>query len=307
MFMRIAKLFAVACLLLPLAAEAQATRTWVSGVGDDANPCSRTAPCKTFAGAISKTAAQGQINVLDPGAFGAVTITKSITIDAGEVFAGVLATIGSNGIVINAAATDVVVLRGLTLDGAASGGNGVRILSASRVYIEDCVINNFAQAGVNGAGTTNMNIFVRNSTIRNQFGGVAGTSGGVLIKPSAGATIALLENVALEGNRFGLRVEGNSSATVIGGSLSNNQTFGAIAITTAGPATINLNGTTIAGNSVGARADGALAAVRLTDTLIAANSTGLSNLNGGQIVSFGNNRNDGNGTNGAPTSTVAQQ
>jgi hypothetical protein len=62
-------------------AQAQATRTWVSGVGDDANPCSRTAPCKTFAGAISKTAPCGEISVLDPGGFGAVTITKSITIN----------------------------------------------------------------------------------------------------------------------------------------------------------------------------------------------------------------------------------
>ena len=61
-------------------AHAQATRTWVSGVGDDANPCSRTAPCKTFAGAISKTAAHGEISVLDPGPYGAVTITKSITL-----------------------------------------------------------------------------------------------------------------------------------------------------------------------------------------------------------------------------------
>src|SRR5216684_8686022 len=68
-------------------ANAQATRTWVSGVGDDANPCSRTAPCKTFAGAISKTAKGGEIDALDPGGFGAVTITKSITIDGKAPFA----------------------------------------------------------------------------------------------------------------------------------------------------------------------------------------------------------------------------
>src|SRR5919107_2799091 len=93
-------------LLLAPAAHAQATRTWVSGVGDDVNPCSRTAPCKTFAGAISKTAAFGQINALDAGAFGALTITKSITVDASGNFAGVLATLGSNGIVINATGSD---------------------------------------------------------------------------------------------------------------------------------------------------------------------------------------------------------
>ena len=97
-------------------ALAQATRTWVSGVGDDANPCSRTAPCKTFPGAISKTAANGEINCLDPGGFGALTITKAITINCEAVFASVLVA-GTNGIIVNAGATDRVYLRGLDIDG----------------------------------------------------------------------------------------------------------------------------------------------------------------------------------------------
>src|SRR5450432_4615171 len=78
-------------------ASAQATRTWVSGVGDDVNPCSRTAPCKTFAGAISKTAAGGEINCLDPGGFGGVTITKSMTISCEAGTAGVVVA-GTNGL-----------------------------------------------------------------------------------------------------------------------------------------------------------------------------------------------------------------
>src|SRR6185295_11760212 len=93
----------IMCVFCASVAQAQAPRTWVSGVGDDANPYSRTAPCKTFAGAISKTATGGYINALDPGGFGAVTITKSITIDGGPFMAGVLATLGSNGININGA------------------------------------------------------------------------------------------------------------------------------------------------------------------------------------------------------------
>src|ERR1700744_1572808 len=98
-------------------AHAQATRTWVSGVGDDANPCSRTAPCKTFAGAISKTATGGEIDVLDPGGFGAVTVTKSISIDGGGgSLAGITAS-GVNGITVNAQATSVVMLRNLKLSG----------------------------------------------------------------------------------------------------------------------------------------------------------------------------------------------
>src|SRR5579863_3973998 len=109
-------------------AHAQATRTWVSGVGDDANPCSRTAPCKTFAGAISKTAMGGEIDVLDPGGFGAVTITKSISIEAVGVVAGVLVS-GTNGIVVAAGAADTVVLRGLTIDGLGTGLAGVKFQS----------------------------------------------------------------------------------------------------------------------------------------------------------------------------------
>src|SRR5437867_642944 len=112
---KIVFLTAIAGLLLPLVfsapAHAQATRTWVSGVGDDANPCSRTAPCKTFAGAISKTAPSGEINCLDPGGFGAVTITKAITISCEIGTAGVLVS-GTNGIIVNAGVNDAVVLRG---------------------------------------------------------------------------------------------------------------------------------------------------------------------------------------------------
>src|SRR6266478_7531324 len=106
---------ALAVLVFTLAfaslAQAQATRTWVSGVGDDANPCSRTAPCKTFAGAISKTANGGEINVLDPGGFGAVTITKPITIDCTGTFGSVLVS-GTNGIIFQGAGGDTAILRG---------------------------------------------------------------------------------------------------------------------------------------------------------------------------------------------------
>src|ERR1700739_1142083 len=118
---------AVTMLLVGSPAYAQATRTWVSGVGYDANPCSRTAPCKTFAGAISKTAAAGEINVLDPGGFGAVTITKSITISAIGVEAGVLVS-GTNRIVVSVASTDNVILDGLDIEGLGTGVNGVQIV-----------------------------------------------------------------------------------------------------------------------------------------------------------------------------------
>ena len=139
----------VFCLFAAAQVNAQATRTWVSGVGDDANPCSRTAPCKTFAGAISKTAPAGEINVLDPGGFGAVTITKSITIDgSGGSIAGVLVS-GTNGIVVNAPAGSVVVLRNLDINGLGTGLNGITHVGGGDLHVENTRVYNFTQQGIN--------------------------------------------------------------------------------------------------------------------------------------------------------------
>src|SRR5688572_13784495 len=174
--------FALAALFMVMhtAAFAQATRTWVSGVGDDANPCSRTAPCKTFAGAISKTAAGGEISVLDPGGFGGVTITKSITINNLGGEAGVLVS-GTNAIVINAAATDRVTLRGLTIMGLGTSLVGVRVLSAKEVIVDSCQIEGFrgsaTSAGIAllpSSGTTRLT--VRDSTVNANGQAVAGSA-----------------------------------------------------------------------------------------------------------------------------------
>jgi hypothetical protein len=152
-------------------AHAQATRTWVSGVGDDANPCSRTAPCKTFAGTISKTAPAGEINVLDPGGFGGVTITKSITIRSDHVEAGVLVS-GTPGVTVNAASTDVIILEGLDIEGLGTGTNGVNIVSASSVVIRRSIIHHFSGNGVNVAGPAGAKVFVQDCIISNNGGGV---------------------------------------------------------------------------------------------------------------------------------------
>src|ERR1700754_953463 len=172
---RIALLAIAAGFLTPLLASApasgQAARTGVSGVGDDVNPCSRTAPCKTFAGAISKTATAGEINCLDPGGMGTVTITKSMTINCHEVFGSILAS-GVPGITINAtAAGSNVILRGLQINGiqggtAVSGTIGVRILAAASVTIEDSVITQFAQQGVaDPRAGGNAKLFIRGSVV----------------------------------------------------------------------------------------------------------------------------------------------
>ena len=170
----------LAPVLMSAPAYAQATRTWVSGVGDDnntVNGCSRTATCKTFAAAISVTDTNGEINCTDPGGFGTLTITKSITIDCTGTFGGIVAA-GVNGITINLTATPdplkSVVLRGLNINGAGNAGQaglkGVSILSAALVTLDNVVIMNFAQQGVADARTTPGKLFIRNSMIRNNAG-----------------------------------------------------------------------------------------------------------------------------------------
>src|SRR5579872_6149647 len=199
-------------------AHAQATRTWVSGVGDDANPCSRTAPCKTFAGAISKTAPSGEINVLDPGGFGAVTITKPITISSESSEAGVLVS-GTNGIVVAVPnATDVVVLRGLDIEGLGTGLSGVLVNTGGTVFVEKCTINHFTNSGINFAPTVaGSQLFVTDTIVR-QNGSFGGSTGqGILVAPTSTAK-AGLDHVRLEFNVAGLKVQGSSNTTV-------NETF----------------------------------------------------------------------------------
>src|SRR5580700_1315043 len=155
-------------------ANAQATRTWVSGVGDDANPCSRTAPCKTFAGAISKTAAGGEIDALDAGGFGGVTITKGITIDGGGGQVASVLVSGISGITVAAPVTDAVTIRNLSINGIGSGIDGIRFISGKRLHVENCTISGFTQNGVNlnpttvpgtGAPVTLVNVISRDNTM----------------------------------------------------------------------------------------------------------------------------------------------
>src|SRR4051794_28255150 len=167
-------------LIIPASASAQATRTWVSGVGDDANPCSRTAPCKTFAGAISKTATNGEINCLDPGGFGGVTITKAITIKCHYTEGGVLVS-GTNAIVVNAPATASVTLRGLDINGLGTGLNGVRILSAKSVDILDSEIYEFTGAGIDVNPTVNMTVYATRNHIHDVGVGVMNAPGSAAI------------------------------------------------------------------------------------------------------------------------------
>ncbi len=261
------------CWFTPLA-HAQATRTWVSGVGDDVNPCSRTAPCKTFAGAISKTATGGEINVLDPGGFGAVTITKSITISSEGFEAGVLVS-STNGIIVNAAG-GTVILRGLDIE--PTGGT-------SMVFITDTIVRN------NGIG--------------------AGGIGGILFKPAGGAAVqASLDNVRSEDNVVGVRAKDNTTVSIKNSVAAGNALAGFTANqASSGPISMILDHAVAVNNgTVGVQSNGTgNTIIFISNVTISGNATGLLAAGGAQIVSFGTNNNSGNGTNGAPTSTPGQQ
>ncbi|HLL29516.1 MAG TPA: hypothetical protein VK403_00820, partial [Allosphingosinicella sp.] len=188
-FMMLAAVVAATTVTYATPAAAQATRTWVSGVGDDVNPCSRTAPCKTFAGAISKTAAGGEINCLDPGGFGAVTIVKSMTISCPYTEGGVLA--GGNGITVNMpSASDVTFLRGLDIFGVSPPTHGVRFVNNGTLHIEDCVIRRFNSSGsfgVSAQPSGAAKLYITNTTIAENGNAAAANGGGILIQPT-GAT-----------------------------------------------------------------------------------------------------------------------
>ena len=298
-------------------AHAQATRTWVSGVGDDANPCSRTAPCKTFAGAISKTAPCGEIDVLDSGGFGALTITKCISIEA-EEFAGVLVS-GTNAFIISAGAGDSVVIRGITFEGLNTGLAAVKVLSAGSVSIENCFINHFNGNGAGtgsaidvepGSPTTTLNLAIKDTVIHNN--NAAGTFG-VLIKPAAGVFVnAALDRVFIEHNAAGLRAEDRSKVTVHNSTIANNGGNGVTAAFTSAAVSVDLEAVSISTNTNGIVSSGGQATVRISNVAVFDNSgVGLNSVNpgsgAGAIVSFKNNSVQGNaGGDGAPTSSPGQ-
>ena len=275
-------------------AQAQATRTWVSGVGDDVNPCSRTAPCKTFAGAISKTAAGGEINAIDPGGYGAVTITKSITIDGGGTFASILAA-GTNGIIVNAAASDIVTIRNVSIDGANTGINGIRFLAGGALHIEKCEIFGFAGRGIDAEPAGGSTMYVLDTVLRNNDGG------GILIKPGVYLGTSL-DKVRLDGNFYGVRAENNANVTIRDSIAAGNSTHGFHAFSTGAGILINLENSTATNNGGGGvTTSGAAAGISISNSTIMSNAQGINTSGGGSVYSFGNNRIIANGTNGEPT------
>jgi hypothetical protein len=211
---------AVLTTLFATGAFAQATRTWVSGVGDDVNPCSRTAPCKTWAGAISKTAEGGEIDPLDPAGYGTLTITKAITIDGGtgSGWGHTLSAGSPSGFIVNVTggthvSDAVVILRNLTINGAiqsptVGATQAVNYIKAAQLIIEACHFQNVSTTGITQASAaTSTSLRVEDCFFDN-----VGT--GILVTTSSGFATAQIDNCRFNTLLGGVNTTSNAFVTV---------------------------------------------------------------------------------------------
>jgi len=301
------KLFAISILGTTMM-YGQATRTWVSGVGDDANPCSRTAPCKTWAGAISKTAPGGEIDALDPGGFGAVTITKAITLDGGGGQVAAVLVSGTNGIVVQAGANDVVILRNLRLNGISSGLNGIQFNSGKDLNVENCVIFGFTQNGINITlnQNTQASVHVIHTIIKNLTQGAA-SGQGVGIRATNAQTPVVhvgIEHSEIMLTTTGVEANANSRVVVSNTFVSHASADGVTADSNTGQVTVSFSDITFNTNGLTATNSGS---ANTAFSNYAYNSTcSLNNAGGGGFATFGNNRFVGAANCGTITGPIPQ-
>ncbi|MBV8566651.1 MAG: right-handed parallel beta-helix repeat-containing protein [Methylobacteriaceae bacterium] len=316
----LALLAAILSCTWPGAGYAQIQRTWVASFGSDANNCSRGQPCATFTRAVSQTLAGGEVNCVDPGDFGEVSITQSMTIDCDNVRGSITSVGFTLAVSINAAASDVVVLRGLELKGVGGGFGGVQILSAQEVHIEKCVISDQTAAGagwgIYATPTSNIDIFVSDTLLTGSNG--TGSGGGFIVVPrtSNGITKVVLNRVESRGNFFGIKADGTDERAsggvinmTIRDSLSaGNGSNGIVGTSNAtGPAIVMMIDRSASSHNTagyGVIADGPKTTIRLGSSSIAGNINGVGATNGGVLQSFKTNQIKGNSNDGTPLPAV---
>jgi hypothetical protein len=298
-------------------AHALVERTWVSGVGSDSNPCTRTAPCQTFAGAMALTAAGGEINCLDPGSFGTLIINKSIIISCETGTAGVLVS-GGDGIIVNLASTDTVYLRGLDFEGSGPvafpggplpGQVGILFNGAGTLHVEKCLIRGFSEVGIYSFPNGPSSLFVTDTMVADN--GTAAFGGNILLAPtgSAGATVSL-QRVQMTNGNYGLDADGSAgsflSVSLTDSLASGNVNSGIISETTSGRTIMMVDHTKSSNNGTfGLKADGANAEMMVGSSTISGNGTGVVIRNGANLFSYQDNRIDLNATNGTPLPALA--
>jgi hypothetical protein len=304
---------ALAAALPAAPASALNARTFVSGHGNDANPCNFSGPCRTFAGAYAKTAPSGEITVLDPAGYGPLTITTALSIvNDGVGEAGVILIAAGNAITITAGSTDAVSLRGLSLDGGGTSGTaGIVFNSGASLTVQNCVIRHFADNGISFFPNASSNLAVSNT--------VAADNGlhGIYVLPGGSGTFtAVFNRVEANNNaQSGIHVDGSISTGTVNATVSesvaarNNAGTGFSAATAAGHAsnTLTVFHSVSASNSFGIAAVGPGATLRLAQSVVAGNGAGWFVFSSGVAASYGDNYIDGNGSNTGSLSTVAKQ
>jgi hypothetical protein len=295
---------AVRCLavlmFVSIAMYGQVARTFVSGINaDDSNPCTNIAPCRTFAAAMAKTSAGGEIDALDTAEYGPVTITKAITIDGGGQVASIQAD-GVNGIVVSAGANDKVILRNLRINGSNTGLNGIRFLSGGQLTIDKCEIFGFTLNGVDISQGSSAQSWVTNTNI-GMIGGV-----GIMATTTAGTVTLGIDKVRVEWSNKGVDAASHSRVTVNDSFVQNAASIG---IEADGDAIIVINGSVIDLNGSGVETtivSGVEAFAYVSNSEIAFNSTGFNEL-AGRINTFGNNRFIANGSDGPVRPPIAMK
>ncbi len=281
----------IAVLALCYAGVAQAqpiSETWVSGFGDDANPCTRTAPCQTYAGALALTAPGGMIHTLDPGEYGSVTINKAVTID-GRNGLGRVQVAAMDGITVAAGVNDVVMLRGITLEGDRTG-NGIQFVSGALLEIDRCVISKFNR-GINFVPAVGSHLMVNRVTTKENAN--AGVRVGTTVSGVALVTVA---RTVSERNEHGYEALAGARLSIFDSVASRNSSHGVFALagTADSVTSVNLEEMAITGNPIGVHAQvtsTGSAIVRMSKVLATGNTTAtMTNGTGAEVLTFGNNR-----------------
>jgi hypothetical protein len=298
---------------IPHAALALNASSFVASSGLDSNPCTRAAPCATFQHAHDVTTGGGDIGVIDPGDYGGVTITKPISIIATSLPTGITpggTVVPLPNITINAGPSDFVLLRGLNIGGAhLAPSEGILFNSGAQLQIHDCIVKNWdasaGQAGITFKPSTASYLVITDTVVSNNKNASSGS--GILVKPSgSGSARVSLERVTVEGNGFGIAIDGSGSTAGINVTIADsvstgNINDGIIATTSAGgaPIGVTLTSTRSTNNGFGLRSIGSNVTVRADRSTIIGNGTGLTAAGGGALLSAGNNVVEANATNGA--------
>jgi hypothetical protein len=286
-------------------AQAQNIRSFVSAqTGDDGNNCSRPSPCRTFASAYTKTAVSGEINTLDPGGYGPLTIDHSISIVSGLGEAGVLVPSGGTGITISAGVNDIINLRGLIIEGAGLGASGIVFNTGKSLTIEKCVVRRVTNIGIVFFPNATSSLAISDTLVAN-----TGSNAINVMQFGSGDVTAVFSRVeAVNAGGTGILVDGSSggtvNVTVTDSVVARNGSIGIAANSNSpggGATNVMVVRSVVANNGTGIKAIGNLAGptsvLRIGQSTVTGNASGWQAQNGGVVQSYGTNQVNGNDTN----------